>query len=88
MVAPNGEEYFKDINELASFIGVHSNPIEFKEMFCKSVRSITEEDFTIVDLDRFITKRDYKIGASMLSLANAMVEINLRRVTQGKATLS
>lgn len=81
------DEWCKNLSEFTSFIGVLKSAeekIKFKQMFCDNVSEDLNEKFTIEDLDKIVSKKDYTNGACLLAQYTHIVETNIKCVEQGK----
>lgn len=84
----NGKDkWCKNLSEFTSYISVIKDPkevIRVKQMFCDYVSKDLNKLFTIEDLDKLVTKKDYINGAWALEEYTHIVDTNIKCFEQGK----
>jgi hypothetical protein len=88
LVYSNGtDEWCKNLTEFTSYVSVMKTPeevIKFKQSFCEQISEDTGKLFTIEDLDRIVTKKDYQMGAWALAEYKHIVDTNIKCIEEGK----
>ena len=88
LVWGNGkDEWFKNLSEFTSWISVLKSTeevIKFKKEYCEMISEDIGETFTIKDLDKIVTKRDYARGVWALAEYKHIVDTNIKCVKEGK----
>jgi hypothetical protein len=81
------DEWCKNLSEFTSFISViktQEEVIKFKQMFCDNIQEDLNKTFTIEDLDKVVTKKDYAYGINAAAEYTHIVETNIKCFEQGK----
>lgn len=81
------DKWMKLLIELTSYIGAHKTEKEAnecKKRYCDNISECIGMPFTVEDLDKIVTKSDYRFGAYALAEFTHIVETNIKAVEQGK----
>ena len=89
LIWSNGKDdgWCKNLTEFTAWISVLKSTeevIKFKKEYCERISEDIGKTFTIEDLDKLVTKRDYARGAFALAEYTHIVDTNVKCVEQGK----
>jgi hypothetical protein len=88
LVWGNGKDkWCKNLTEFTSWISVMKTPEEvtkFKKEYCVNISEDIGKLFTVEELDRIVTKKDYHMGAWVFAEYKRIVDTNAKCIEQGK----